>query len=75
LVVPPSAIIVKGGLEGVYVVDPQQRIHFRWIRTRRQWPEMIEVAAGLKGGERIVATASAGLSEDDTITAGVAQSE
>ncbi|OUS12788.1 hypothetical protein A9Q89_05185 [Gammaproteobacteria bacterium 53_120_T64] len=75
LVVPPSAIIVKGGLNGVYVVDEHQRIHFRWVRTKRKWPEMIEIAAGLQPGERIVATASAGLSEDDTITTEVAQSE
>ncbi len=75
LVVPRSAIIVKGGLDGVYVVDDNERIHFRWVRPKRQWPEVIEIAAGLKAGERIVAIASAGLSEDDQIVAEVVQGE
>jgi Membrane-fusion protein len=76
LVVPRSSIIVKGGLNGVYVVDENQRIHFRWVRLKRQWPERVEIAAGLKAGERIVVTALAGLSEDDLIViAEVAQGE
>lgn len=76
LVVPRSSIIVKGGLNGVYVVDENQRIHFRWVRLKRQWPERVEIAAGLKAGERIVVTAIAGLSEDDLIVvAEVAQGE
>jgi RND family efflux transporter MFP subunit len=75
IVVPRSAIIVKGGLEGVYVVDENQRIHFRWVRPKRQWPEVVEIAAGLKAGERIVVTATAGLSEDDLVVAEVAHGE
>ena len=75
IVVPRSAIIVKGGLEGVYVVNENQRIHFRWVRPKRQWPEMVEIAAGLKAGERIVVTATAGLSEDDQVLAEVANGE
>ena len=75
LVVPRSAIIKKGGLEGVYVVDDNKRIHFRWIRPKRQWPEVIEIAAGLRAGERIVVTALAGLSEDDQVTEEIVQGE
>ena len=75
IVVPRSAIIVKGGLDGVYVVDENERIHFRWVRPKRQWPDTIEIAAGLKAGERIVVTATAGLSEDDLIVAEVAHGE
>jgi len=67
LTIPRSAIIEKGGLDGVYVLDENNRIHFRWVRTKRQWPERVEIAAGLKIGERIVITASAGLSEEDLI--------
>jgi len=75
IVVPRSAIIVKGGLEGVYVVDENQRIHFRWVRPKRQWPDAVEIAAGLAAGDRIVVTATAGLSEDDLIVAQVAHGE
>ena len=75
LVIPRSALIEKGGLNGVYVVDADSRIHFRWIRSKRQWPEVIEIAAGLQAGERIVAIASAGLSEDDLVRAEVAHGE
>ena len=75
LVVPRSAIIVKGGLEGVYVVDNKQHLHFRWVRPKRQWPERVEIAAGLKAGERIVVTATAGLSEDDQVVAEVVNGE
>ena len=75
LVVPRSAIIIKGGLEGVYVVDENQGIHFRWIRPKRQWPDTIEIAAGLAAGERIVVKATAGLSEDDRVIAELTHSE
>ncbi len=75
IVVPRSAIIVKGGLEGVYVVDETQRIQFRWVRPKRQWPDMVEIASGLAAGDRIVVTATAGLSVDDLVIAEVAQGE
>jgi len=67
LTIPRSAIIEKGGLDGVYVLDENNRIHFRWVRPKRQWPDRVEIAAGLKAGERIVVTATAGLSEEDHI--------
>ncbi len=75
LVIPRSAIIERGGLDGVYVVDNNERIHFRWVRSKRQWPEVVEIAAGLKAGERIVATATPSLSEDDQVIAEVFQGE
>lgn len=75
IVVPRSAIIIKGGLEGVYVVGKNQRIHFRWVRPKRQWPDTVEIAAGLTAGDRIVVTATAGLSEDDLIVTEVTHGE
>lgn len=67
LVVPRSALIEKGGLDGVYVLDENQRVHFRWVRLKRQWPDLVEIASGLRAGEQIIATAEARLREGDLI--------
>ncbi|MBQ0719142.1 MAG: efflux RND transporter periplasmic adaptor subunit [Gammaproteobacteria bacterium] len=72
LVIPRSALIEKGGLKGVYVIDNNSRVHFRWVRTKREWPQRVEIAAGLEAGEKIVARAATSLSEDDVIKAEVA---
>ena len=68
-VIPSRAIINRGGLDGVFVLDEQNKIYFRWLHLGRKINDNIQVNAGLKAGEYIVAIANAGLREGDLITA------
>jgi len=67
-VISSSAFVVRGGLGGVFILDKQNRVRFRWLRIAREWPERLEVSAGLDGGEIIVATSQPDLREGDIIT-------
>jgi multidrug efflux system membrane fusion protein len=68
-VVPASALVERGGLRGVFVVDAQGRARFRWLRVGREWPQRVEVMAGLQDGERIVAVALPALRDGDVVNA------
>ncbi|MBT8341974.1 MAG: efflux RND transporter periplasmic adaptor subunit [Desulfatitalea sp.] len=67
-VVPRPALVERGGLRGVFVVDDSRTAHFRWLRIGREWPDRVEVTAGLKTGERLVAQPIAALRDGDTIS-------
>ena len=53
--VTSKAIVGRGGLRGVFVVGKDKKARFRWLRTGRELSGRIEVKAGLKGGETILA--------------------
>jgi RND family efflux transporter MFP subunit len=74
ITIPDSALIEKGGLPGVYVIDADNKVAFRWLRIRREWPDRMEVAAGLGAGERIAAVVPANIREGDLIQAQQADS-
>ena len=67
-VIPPSAILERGGLRGVFVVDDEDRVHFRWLHTGKVWRDRIEVRVGLQGGERIVAMTENRLRDGDLVS-------
>lgn len=67
-VVPRQALVERGGLRGVFVVDGEGRAHFRWLRIGREWPDRVEVSAGLTADERFVAATEPALREGDQIT-------
>jgi len=54
-VVPHTALVRRGGLDGVFVLDGQV-VRFRWLRTGRIRGDSIEVVSGLSGGETILAS-------------------
>ncbi len=54
-VISRTAIVERGGLRGVFVVDKEQRAHFRWLRFGREWPDRCQVQVGIAQGEHIVA--------------------
>lgn len=62
-VVPRNAMVRRGGLEGVFVIE-DKAAQFRWLRTGREWDGSVEVTSGLSGGETILARA------DDTVRDG-----
>lgn len=66
-VIPLQALIERGGLRGVFVVGSDGISTFRWLRLGREWPERVEVTAGLDAGERVVGVAEPNLREGDLV--------
>jgi len=56
LVVPASAIVEKGQLTGVYTVDEKGVVSYSLVRAGRSYADEVEVAAGLKEGDRVIST-------------------
>ncbi len=54
LLVPKEAIFRRGQLEGVFLVDEQNKARLRWIRTGQDYGARIEVLSGLNPGEVVV---------------------
>lgn len=54
LVVPQKAVFRRGQLEGLFVVDSENKAHLRWVRTGSKQQGMIEILSGLNPGERVV---------------------
>ena len=61
IVVPRSAIIERGQLTGVFVVDPDHIARLRWVKVGRSFEEVVEVLSGLNVGERVMTEASKGV--------------
>ena len=53
LLVPPAAVVRRGEITGVYVIDDKQIARLRQVRLGESLAEGIEVLAGIKAGERI----------------------
>lgn len=66
-VINVGSLITKAGLSGVFVVDDQQRISFRWLRLGKEIQGKIEVLVGLSGGEQIVSVPTVQLRDGDFI--------
>jgi multidrug efflux pump subunit AcrA (membrane-fusion protein) len=54
-------------LSGVFVVNDEGNAYFRWLHIGREWPDRVEVTAGLKTGERLVAAPDSTLRDGDRI--------
>lgn len=54
LLVPDNAVVSKGQLTGVYVVDGQGVVTYRLIRAGKRFPNGTEVLSGLSPKERII---------------------
>lgn len=54
IVLPTTAVVTKGALTGVWVVDQAGLSRFRLIRTGRLAGEKVEIVSGLASGERVV---------------------
>ncbi len=51
--VPRAAVVQRGELSAVYVVDDQGRPALRQVRLGREQGDLVEVLAGLSAGERV----------------------
>ena len=69
-VIARTAVVERGGLRGVFVVDAEQRAYFRWLRFGREWPDRLQVQAGVSQGERIVVNSVSLIHDGDLIRTG-----
>lgn len=56
LFVPSGAVVSRGPLRGVFVVDGSGIARLRWVTLGRASGAAVEVLSGLSGGERVVAS-------------------
>jgi len=55
LLIPRSAVVERGQLQGVFVLDQNKVASLRYVTLGKTFGSEIEVLAGLQGGERFVA--------------------
>ena len=55
LMVPPAAILVRGQLQGVYVVGLNRIAELRYVTLGKAAGQQVEVLSGLQDGEKLVA--------------------
>jgi membrane fusion protein, multidrug efflux system len=67
LVVPSNAVVDYNGQRGVFIPDEDNIAKFQAITTGLEQPDLIEVAGGLKEGNRVVTTGAAALRNGDQI--------
>jgi len=67
VVIPNTALIERGGLLGVFVVNEHKEAHFRWLQLGFKTAVFSEVRAGLLENESIVLHANPQIHEGDLI--------
>ena len=65
--IPVTAIAVRAGIDGAFILDSESRVHFRSLRLGRGWREFREVLAGLSQGDRVVLAPSYQLRDGDQV--------
>ncbi len=54
LLVPEAAVFRRGQLQGLFVVDSENRARLRWVRTGVRENGSVEILSGLNAGEQVV---------------------
>ena len=67
LKVPLKAILQRGQLVSVFIVDSSQFLHLRLIKTGKQYGDQLEVLSGLNDGDRIVVEGIERVKEGDRV--------
>ncbi|MBN2873368.1 MAG: efflux RND transporter periplasmic adaptor subunit [Halothiobacillaceae bacterium] len=68
ITVPATAIHKRAGMEGVFVLDDENRARFRLVRVGQRRGDDVVVLAGLSDGDRVVVSARDHLSNGVTVT-------
>lgn len=55
LLIPRAAVVERGQLQGVYVLDAEQVASMHYVTLGRTMGQQVEVLSGLQGGERLIA--------------------
>ena len=58
-VVPKSALVYRGSLPGIYVMNEKNQRELRLVRTGDDVGDGIAILSGLRAGERVYVTGSA----------------
>jgi RND family efflux transporter MFP subunit len=67
LLVPQSAVVDRGQLQGVFLVDATQTARFRLVRTGKTIDDQVEVVSGLKAGGKYIVKVPAKLKDGDKV--------
>lgn len=67
LTVPQASLSLRDGFSYVFVVGADSRAALVKVTLGRQAGDQVEITAGLKGGERVVAAGAAFLTDGDTV--------
>jgi len=70
LLVPAAAVVERGQLRGLFVVDGEGRARLRWVRLGRKANDRVEVLSGLAVGERFVAAPPPGMTDGARVERG-----
>jgi len=70
LLVPASAVVSRGALTGLFVLDREGRARLRWIRTGKVVDDLVEVLSGLEPGERYVVAPPLALADGTPVREG-----
>lgn len=55
LLIPRAAVVERGQLQGVYVLDSEQVAGMHYVTLGRTTGQQVEVLSGLEGGEKLIA--------------------
>jgi RND family efflux transporter MFP subunit len=61
LTVPLAAVVTRGQLQGLWVLDGQGNARLRWVRLGAVSGDRVEVLSGLAAGERYITAPPAGI--------------
>jgi len=64
--VPRSAVVTRGGMTGVWIVDAG-KAHFRLVTASELTADSPEILAGLSGGESVIVSPPAQIEEDSEV--------
>ena len=70
LLIPLSAVIDRGQLVGVFVVEPGNRATLRWIKLGPHVGDEVEVLSGLQAGEQYVLAPGADMHDGANVAVG-----
>ena len=63
MLIPKSAMVAQGQLNGIFVVDDTRIARFRLVRIGKTVGQQVEVVSGLADGQRYVSTVSSDLKD------------
>lgn len=55
LLIPRTAVVERGQLQGIYVLDSEQIAGLHYVTLGRTSGQQVEILSGLEGGEKIIA--------------------
>ena len=67
ILIPKSAIVAQGQLNGLFVVDNTRMARFRLVRIGKKVGQQVEVVSGLTDGQRYVSTVPLNLKDGVTV--------